>query len=97
MKKTYLIGSVIGLALFATLVAAWAYDTDGGFNIWQQGTCMDNTGNYTDLCTVKTPQRLKEYFPSGINTTLCSWQYVTCEDYDAICQNGACVPYNMSK
>lgn len=102
MKKLYLISGIIGIALFATLVAAWAYDTDGGFNIWQQGTCMDDYGNHTDFCSMfgRVPQQLEEWHPvNGTNQTemFCKRTIVSCADYNATCSNGACVPMNFSK
>ncbi|MBU0907161.1 MAG: hypothetical protein KKD18_01135 [Nanoarchaeota archaeon] len=101
MKKSYLILGIIGITLFATLVVAWAYDTDGGFNIWQQGTCIDNLGNHTDTCSQsgKVPRHLNEWYPvNGTNgTTICQKAAVNCLDYNALCQYGACVPINFTK
>jgi hypothetical protein len=91
MKKLHLIfGSLVVISL-AALVAAWAWDSDGGFNIWQQGTCMDYAGNHTDVCMPFSPKGhsdLKEWYP--LNDT-CVSQVVNCASYNAtVCYAGEC-------
>lgn len=68
---------VVGLSV---LVYAWAFDTDGGYNIYQGGICTDGHGNYTDFCAEKT--LLVEYYPvsfNGTNETFCGYDRVPCD------------------
>lgn len=84
------------MLLSAVFVYAFTYDTDGGFNIWVKGTCIDNAGNYTDYCSSETTifsSGLLEYFPiNGTgNSTYCSSTKVNCRNYNSTCINGTCV------
>ncbi len=99
MKK-YVIGISLALAaiLIAVAVYAWAYDTDGGYNVWQQGTCMDQVYpyNHTDVCMSKS--MLKEFYPwtNPYNFTYCAHSNVTCSSFNATCRNGKCVRINVT-
>ena len=90
MKKIYIALASLTVIAFAALVVAWAFDTDGGFNIWQRGTCSDQNGNRTDFC--KTPTFLIEYYPiNSTNTTYCGYSQVNCAAYNTTCSTGRCV------
>ena len=100
LNKKTIYGLVGGLTIvaLAIFVYAWAYDTDGGFNVWEQGTCYDDFGNHTDSCSMfgKVPQQLNEYHPYNVtnqtNQTYCKRTVVSCVQYNATCQAGRCVP-----
>ena len=65
-------------------------DSDGGFNVWVQGTTSGlqdgKEATRTDGCYQGT---LHEYYCTG--TLTFDWDKYRCEDNGAICQGGACV------
>ncbi len=75
---------LISMAVFASSIILPgdddATDTDGGYNIYQKGTCTGLTGDKTDYCT--SANELREYEPSGIT---CVSSLVSCP-----CSNGIC-------
>jgi len=96
MKKISIILTLLAL-VFMGAVYAFVFDTDGGNNIWQQGTCIDNYGNHTDSCTSFSMDKkpvLMEWYPiNGTNTSYCANTIVNCAYYHATCVNGACQPH----
>lgn len=99
-NKLYLAIGLLSVVAFVALVAAWAFDTDGGYNIYQKGTCGDQFGNYTDSCISRNiPYELREWYPTNSTngTTMCTSVVVACANYNSTCVNGACVPMNFSK
>ena len=94
MQKKYTLALVIGALLVLSTIAvyAWAFDTDGGFNVWQKGTCSDDLGNHTDYCGPSRTNTLIEYYPTNsTNSTTCAATGLSCATYNATCSNGQCV------
>jgi hypothetical protein len=94
MKKAII--GILVLAVVSVLVYAYTYDTDGGFNVEERGTCYDNISNYTDKCfglASSSSQYLIEYFPmNDTNTSMCTSELVRCSDYNYTnCTMGRCI------
>ncbi|MBU0979179.1 MAG: hypothetical protein KJ709_00100 [Nanoarchaeota archaeon] len=79
MKRYFLFAAAAVLA--AVFVYAYAVDTDGGYNVWEKGTCTwyHNTTNtsYTDYC--HDIDSLQEYYP---NASICYSAWVDCTDFN---------------
>ncbi len=94
-RTTWIVATCFAVVITAFLVYAWAYDSDGGFNVWEQGTCSDGSGNYTDHCTISPGLKvsnLKEWYPTNSsNSSVCTYQIVNCREYyNTTCHQGAC-------
>ena len=100
MRKIFLLYAALICISLAALVYAWAYDTDGGYNIWEKGTCFDDYGNYTDVCLPDPDidkSILKEWYPKNeTNITLCDYKIINCVKYNATCTDGACLVQNRT-
>ena len=96
MKLTYIIAGIVILSLFAVIVMAFAFDSDGGYNIRVKGTCTDDFGNHTDKCYNSWPPGSHSYLTEWYNatganySTYCESVTVDCLDYNLTCSAGAC-------
>ena len=82
----------------AVVAAVYVIDTDGGYNIYEEGTCTiydgGNQTNFTDYCI--NGDDLREYYPNASNTT-CYWSNVDCTVYGFSwgCKDNICRHYAM--
>ncbi len=85
-------GTCLPASTTTTTIQKFCNDTDGGINYAVKGTCIDNSGTYTDNCSSSTAA--EDWYCAGGSTGNCALVGASCAYYgygSLGCSDGKCI------